>query len=57
LQRAQRVNAHRTKEIAMTRLLEISTAAGPDVFVVQRFTGREELGRPYEYHLELVSER
>jgi len=41
----------------MTRLLEISTAAGPDVFVVQRFTGREELGRPYEYHLELVSER
>ena len=41
----------------MTRLLEISTAAGADVFVVQRFTGREELGRPYEYQLELLSER
>ena len=39
----------------MSRLLEISTAAGADVFVVRRFTGREELGRPYEYHLELLS--
>ena len=41
----------------MTRMLEVSTAAGPTAFVVQRFTGREELGRLYEYHLELVSER
>lgn len=41
----------------MTRMLEISTSAGADAFVVQRFTGREELGRPYEYHLELLSER
>ena len=41
----------------MSRLLEISTAAGAGVFVVQRFTGREELGRPYEYQLELLSER
>ena len=41
----------------MTRMLEISTAAGSDAFVVQRFTGREELGRPYEYQLELLSER
>lgn len=41
----------------MIRMLEISTTVGPDAFVVQRFTGREELGRLYEYHLELVSER
>jgi uncharacterized protein involved in type VI secretion and phage assembly len=41
----------------MNRLLEISTAAGADVFVARRFTGRKELGRPYESHLELLSER
>jgi type VI secretion system secreted protein VgrG len=41
----------------MSRMLEISTAAGADTFVVQRFTGREELGRLFEYHLELLSER
>jgi len=41
----------------MTRMLEISTSAGADTFVVQRFSGREELGRQFEYHLELLSER
>jgi type VI secretion system secreted protein VgrG len=41
----------------MSRMLEISTKAGADAFVVQRFTGREELGRLFEYQLELLSER
>jgi type VI secretion system secreted protein VgrG len=40
----------------MSRMLEISTKLG-DVLVVQRFSGREELGRLYEYQLELLSER
>ena len=39
----------------MSRLLEIFTAAGADVFVVRRFTGGEELGRRRKYHLELLS--
>ena len=41
----------------MTRMLEISTKAGDGVFVVQKFTGREDLGRLFEYRLELLSER
>ncbi len=41
----------------MTRMIEISTKAGAGVFVVQKFTGREDLGRLYEYRLELLSER
>lgn len=41
----------------MGRMLEISTVAGADAFVVQRFSGREELGRMFEYRLELLSER
>jgi len=41
----------------MTRMLEISTKAGDGTFVVQKFTGREDLGRLYEYRLELLSER
>ena len=41
----------------MKRMLEISTKAGPGAFIVQRFSGREELGRLYEYQLELLSER
>ena len=41
----------------MTRMLEISTKAGATAFVVQRFSGHEELGRLYEYELELLSER
>jgi type VI secretion system secreted protein VgrG len=39
------------------RMLEISTKAGTNAFVVQRFSGHEELGRLYEYQLELLSER
>ena len=41
----------------MSRMLEISTKLGDDVFLVQRFSGREELGRLFEYQLELLSER
>ncbi len=41
----------------MGRMLEISTKAGDSAFVVQRFSGREDLGRLYEYRLELLSER
>jgi type VI secretion system secreted protein VgrG len=41
----------------MGRMLEISTKAGDGAFVVQKFTGREDLGRLYEYRLELLSER
>ena len=41
----------------MTRMLEIATKAGATAFVVQRFSGHEELGRLYEYNLELLSER
>jgi type VI secretion system secreted protein VgrG len=39
------------------RMLEISTALGASAFVVQRFSGHEELGRLYEYQLELLAER
>src|ERR1700712_1186014 len=38
------------------RMLEISTK-GSIAFVVQAFTGHEELGRLYEYQLELLCER
>ncbi len=41
----------------MTRMLEISTQAGDGAFIVRRFSGREDLGRLYEYRLELLSER
>jgi type VI secretion system secreted protein VgrG len=41
----------------MARMLEIDTSAGANAFVVQRFSGREELGRLFEYRLELLSER
>jgi len=41
----------------MGRMLEISTTLGTDAFVVQRFSGREELGRMFEYQLELLSEQ
>ena len=41
----------------MGRMLEISTKAGDGAFVVQKFSGREELGRLFEYQLELLSER
>jgi type VI secretion system secreted protein VgrG len=38
-------------------MLEISTSAGDGVFIVHRFSGREELGRLFEYNLELLAER
>lgn len=41
----------------MGRMLEISTKAGNGTFVVQKFSGREDLGRLYEYRLELLSAR
>ena len=41
----------------MPRMINIATEAGDDVFVVQRISGREELGRMFEYSLELLSER
>jgi type VI secretion system secreted protein VgrG len=41
----------------MARSLEFASAAGPDAFVVQRFSGREALGRLPEYKLELLSKR
>ena len=41
----------------MTRMLNISTALGPAAFVVQSIVGREELGRMFEYNLEVISER
>jgi len=39
------------------RMLNIVTALGADAFVVQSMTGREELGRMFEYTLELMSQR
>ena len=41
----------------MPRLLEIATPLGQDAFVVERFNGREELGRLSEYQVSLVSQR
>jgi len=41
----------------MTRMLNIATALGADAFVVQTISGREELGRLFEYNLELISKR
>jgi len=41
----------------MGRMLEISTKAGADAFIVQKFSGREALGRLSEYELELLSDR
>jgi len=41
----------------MTRMLNIATTLGADAFVVQTLSGREELGRLFEYNLELLSER
>ena len=40
----------------MSRLLEIGTAKPAGTFVVERFSGTEELGRLFEYRVDLVSE-
>ena len=41
----------------MERMLALATKAGPNTLVLQRFTGREELSRLFEYRLDMVSER
>ncbi len=41
----------------MTRMLEIATELGAGIFTVQTFSGREELGRMFEYNVELLSEQ
>ena len=41
----------------MTRMLEIATDLGAGIFTVQTFSGREELGRMFEYNVELLSEQ
>src|SRR5262245_1561904 len=38
-----------------TRRLRIETPLGPDVLLLTRFTGHEEVSRLFEYQLELVS--
>ncbi|MDD5367220.1 MAG: type VI secretion system tip protein VgrG [Gallionellaceae bacterium] len=43
--------------MASTHLLEITTPLGQDAFIVQRFSGREELGRLSEYQVSLISKR
>jgi len=39
------------------RQIAVNTTLGKDVLVLVRLSGREELSRPFEYRLELVSER
>jgi len=41
----------------MPRLLEIATPLGQDVFMVENFSGHEELGRMSEYQISLLSQR
>ena len=38
------------------RIAAISTPLGPDVLVLESFSGTEELGRPFEFTVELRSE-
>src|SRR3977135_2845817 len=39
------------------RLAQINTQLGADVLLLERVSGREELGRLFEYNIELLSER
>ena len=39
------------------RLAKVNTQLGPDVLLLERMAGREELGRMFEYNLDLLSER
>src|SRR5262245_13768297 len=39
------------------RVAQIGTALGSDVLLLESVSGREELGRMFEYRAELVSER
>ena len=41
----------------MERMLALATKAGLNTLVLQRFTGREELSKLFEYQLDMVSER
>jgi type VI secretion system secreted protein VgrG len=38
------------------RLVEVVSVLGPDKLLFRRMRGREALGRPFEYHLELYSD-
>jgi type VI secretion system secreted protein VgrG len=40
----------------MARAITVSSPLGPDKFIVRRLTGTEELGRLFEFQLELYSE-
>ncbi|MBS4856082.1 MAG: type VI secretion system tip protein VgrG [Pseudomonas aeruginosa] len=40
----------------LTRLVQVDCPLGPDVLLLQRMEGREELGRLFAYELHLVSE-
>ncbi|WP_134503097.1 contractile injection system protein, VgrG/Pvc8 family, partial [Pseudomonas aeruginosa] len=40
----------------LTRLVQVGCPLGPDVLLLQRMEGREELGRLFAYELHLVSE-
>ncbi|MCO2864837.1 type VI secretion system tip protein VgrG, partial [Pseudomonas aeruginosa] len=39
-----------------TRLVRVDSPLGAEVLQLQRMEGREELGRPFAYELELISE-
>ncbi len=39
------------------RLAQVNTQLGPDVLLLEHMAGREELGRMFEYNLDLLSER
>ncbi|HFJ9880379.1 TPA: type VI secretion system spike protein VgrG1b, partial [Pseudomonas aeruginosa] len=39
-----------------TRLVQVDSPLGAEVLQLQRMEGREELGRPFAYELELISE-
>ena len=41
----------------MERMLALASKAGPDTLILQRFSGREELSKLFEYQLDMVSER
>ena len=39
------------------RQVTIDTPLGPEVLIFRRMTGREELGRLFEYEVEMVSDK
>jgi type VI secretion system secreted protein VgrG len=40
----------------LTRLAQVTTPLGPNVLLLKSMTGGDELGRPFEYELELLSD-